>query len=66
MKPSHLRTPRSLSECYFVEGYYTIEPAQWQQRWNSDSPILEVKSSSIFKIVAVVALISATVIALFI
>lgn len=37
MKPSHLRTPRTLSECYFVEGYYTVEPSMWQGRWNAAS-----------------------------
>lgn len=39
MKPSHIRTPRTLAECYFVEGYNTIEPAQWQGRWNDTSPV---------------------------
>jgi hypothetical protein len=34
MKPSHLRTPRTLAECYFEQGYGTIEPAQWRGRWN--------------------------------
>jgi hypothetical protein len=40
MKPSHIRTPRTLAECCFVEGYYnTIEPSQWQGRWNSTGPV---------------------------
>ena len=39
MKPSHIRTPRTLAECYFVEGYNTVEPAQWQGRWNQPGPV---------------------------
>lgn len=45
MKPSHLRTPRTLSECYFVEGHSCIEPAMWRGRWNM--PRRDVRRPSI-------------------
>lgn len=35
MKPSHMRTPRTLAECYFEEGYGSVEPAMWGKHWNS-------------------------------
>jgi len=38
LKPSHIRTPRTLSECYFSAGDSTIEPAMWGSRWNSGLP----------------------------
>lgn len=60
MKPSHIRTPRTLSECYFVEGYYSIEPSMWRGRWDSNTTfgVANSKSSS-WKIVvpAVLAVI---------
>ena len=33
MKPSHLQTPRTLAECYFVEGHSSLEPSMWRGRW---------------------------------
>lgn len=45
MKPSHLRTPRTLSECYFVEGYYTVEPSMWRGRWNVQTGLDPAKKS---------------------
>ena len=37
MKPSHLRTPRSMSECYFEVGQSVLEPAAWQNNWDSET-----------------------------
>lgn len=36
MKPSHIRTPRSLSECYFEVGHYVVEPSMWSNKWTAE------------------------------
>lgn len=60
MKPSHLRTPRTLSECYFEVGHYTVEPSMWQDRWNhvkSQKPTARFEISGQTKIVGLTVLV---------
>ena len=33
MKPSHIRTPRVLADCTFVQGYSRIEQVTSHDRW---------------------------------
>ena len=55
MKPSHLRTPRTLAECYFVEGHSSIEPSMWRGHWNSPRQDVTTKSIN-WKLIGLAAL----------